>query len=72
MRVAGTVAIFPERLYPQSNRPGKGITIGLVQAVMKSGKGPYSERALKLIGEYAEYGDLRFKTPEEIKQILFG
>jgi hypothetical protein len=50
----------------------RGLTIGLVRSVIALGEARYAELALRSIGEYAEYGDLRFKTPEEIEALVRG
>jgi hypothetical protein len=49
-----------------------GLTLGLIESVAELGDSKYSELALKNIGEYAEYGDFRFKTKEEIKTLVRG
>ena len=50
----------------------RGLTIGLVESIKEHGEERYAELALQNIGEFAEYGDLRFKSPEEIKQVVVG
>jgi hypothetical protein len=50
----------------------RGLTIGLLQTVADLGEEAYSEAVLRTIGEYAEYGDLRFKSAAEIRALLLG
>ena len=50
----------------------RGLTMGLVESIRELGDARYAELALQNIGEFAEYGDLRFKSPEKMKRMVVG
>ncbi len=65
-------AYFPCRHIKDIEPAWRGLTIGLIEAIKHFGEKDYCKLALKNIGQYAEYGDFRFKTPEAIKKIIEG
>jgi len=48
----------------------RGLTIGLCQCIAAMGPDRYADEALATIGEYAEYGELRFLTPEQVRDLI--
>lgn len=50
----------------------KGLCIGSVQAIKDHGLRRYIELVTTILGSDVEYGDYRFKDPDEIRAILAG
>lgn len=63
---------FPCTHMQQIDDAWRGLNIGLIQSIQTHGPANYAQLALQNIGEFREYGDLRFKTPEEIQAIIAG
>lgn len=50
----------------------RGLCIGSVQCIKGLGIGAYVECLVSRLGKAVEYGEYRYKDPEEIRQILCG
>ncbi len=49
-----------------------GINTGFIQLIKEVGEDRFAALALSNIGQYVEYGDLRFKSPDEIRQLVLA
>ncbi len=63
---------FPCDHLDQLDPAWRGLTIGLIGCVREVGEERFSELALANIGEFAEYGDLRFESPGQIRGLVLG
>jgi hypothetical protein len=50
----------------------KGLTVGLIESLKALGEDRYVDLAFENIGEGAEYGDFRFRSPEAIRRLVAG
>jgi len=62
--------LFPCEKLLDRERAWRGLTIGLCQCIAKMGLDRYADAALAYIGEFAEYGNLRFLTPAQIHALV--
>ena len=58
--------------FSASDTVWSGVCLGSVECVMRYGMSAYLKRLVAKVGTVLEYGEYRFKTPEEIVQAFCG
>lgn len=58
--------------FAKSDHTWRGLCVGSIQRIKQHGVDAYLQRLVSRVGNVVEYGDYRFKTPEEIARAFCG
>lgn len=63
---------FPCEHFEKLNPAWRGLNTGFVELIREIGEDEFARLALKNIGQHVDYGDLRFKSAQQAKDLVRG